>query len=72
MASVRARRSFIVSTDSGSDRNYDSAVVIKGTSVKMAQALNRDTDEESSATHSGDQDTLVETSVYKNSYTLEH
>ena len=52
--------------------NPDSAVVIEDTLMKMAQALNRVTDEEPIVNHSGDQDNLDETSVYKDSYTLEH
>ena len=36
--------------------NPDSAVVIEDTSVKMAQAFNRVTDEESRVTHNGNQD----------------
>ena len=48
MTSIRARRSFIDSTDSSSDMNLDSAVVIENTVVKMAQALDRVTDEEPS------------------------
>ena len=50
MASIRARRFFIESTDSSSDMNPDSAVVIDDTLVKMAQALNRVTDEEPNVT----------------------
>ena len=72
MAYVKARRSFIKSTDLSSNMNPDSAVVIKDTLVKMAQALNRVTVEEPGVTHSGDHDNLDETSVYKDSYTLEH
>ena len=72
MASIRARRYFIESTDSSSDMNPDSAVVIEDTLVKMAQALNRVTDTEPSVTCNGNQDDLDETSVYKDSYTLEH
>ena len=52
--------------------NPDSAVVIEDTLVKMAQAPNKVTDEEPSVTHSGDQDYLDETSIYKDIYTLEH
>ena len=52
--------------------NPDSAVVIEDTWVKMAQALNRVTDEKPSVTCSGNQDDLNETSVYEDSYTLEH
>ena len=71
MGSIKARRSFIESTDLSSDMNQDSAVVIEDALVKMAQALNRDTDKEASVTGSGDQDSLDETSVYENNYTLE-
>ena len=63
MASIRARRSFIKSTDSSSDMNPDSAVIIEDTLVKMAQALNRITDEEPSVTQNGNQDNFNETSV---------
>ena len=72
MASMKARRSFIESTDLSSEMNPDSAVVIEDTLVKMAQALNRVTDKEPSVTYSGDQDHLDETSVYEDSYSLEH
>ena len=72
MVFIKARRSFIESIDSSSDMNPDSAVVVEDTLVKMTQALNRVTDEEPSVTHSSDQDNLDETSVYKDSYTLEH
>ena len=72
MASIRPRRYFIESTDSSSDMNPDSAVVIEDTLVKMAQALNRVTDKEPSVTCNGNQDDLDETSVYMDSYTLEH
>ena len=44
MTSIKARRSFIESTDLSSDMNTDAAVVIEDTLVKMAQALNRVTD----------------------------
>ena len=72
MASIRARRSFIDSTDSVSDMNSDSAVVIEISLVKMAQALNRGTDKEPSVSHSDNKDSFDEKSVYKDSYTLEH
>ena len=72
MASIRARRSFIESTDSRSDMNPDSAVVIEDTLVKMAQALNRVTDKEPSVTCSDNKDYFYETSVYKDNYILEH
>ena len=71
MASIRARRSFIESTDLSSDMNPDSAVVIEDTLVKLAQALDRVTNIDPSETCSGDQDNLDETSVYEDSYTLE-
>ena len=70
MASIRARRSFIESTDLSSDMNPDSAMVIEDTLVKMAQAFNKVTDEEPSVTCSSNQDNLNETSVYEDSYTL--
>ena len=44
MASIRAKRYFIESTDSSSDTNPDSAVVIEDTFVKMAQAPNKVTE----------------------------
>ena len=69
MASIRARSSFIDSTDLSSDMNPDSAVVIENTLVKMAQALNRVTDEEPSVTCSNNFDAK---SVLKDSYTIEH
>ena len=72
MASVRARRSFIDSTDLSSDMNLDSAVVIENTLVKTAQALNRDMDEEPSITCNGNRHNFHEISVYEDSYTLEH
>ena len=72
MASIKARRSFIERTDSSSNMNPDSAVVIEYTLVKMAHAFNRVTDEEPSVTCSGDQDNLDETLVYEDSYSLEH
>ena len=72
MPSIKARRSFNESTDSSSDMNPDLAVVIEDTLVKIAQALNRVTDEEPSVTCSGDQDNLDETSVYEDSYTLKY
>ena len=72
MASIRARRSVIESTDSSSDMNSDSAVVIKDTLVKMDQALNRVTDEEPSVICSNNKDNFNETSVYRDSYTLKH
>ena len=72
MASIRARRFFIRSTDSSSDMNPDSAVVIEDVLEQMAQALNRVNDEEPSVTHSKNKDCFDETSVYKDSYTLEH
>ena len=72
MASIRARRSFIDITDLSSDMNPDSAMVIENTLVKMAKALNRDIDEESSVTCSDNKDNFDEISIYKDSYTLEH
>ena len=72
MPSIRARRSFIESTDLSSDMNPDSAVVVEDTLEKMTQVLNRATDEEPSVTHSGNKDNFDKTSVYKDSYTLEY
>ena len=72
MAPIRARRYFIESTGSSSDMNPDSAVVIEDTFVKTTQALNRVTDEEPSVTCSNNKDYLDETSVYEDSYTLDH
>ena len=72
MASIRARRSFIDSTDLSSDMNHDSAVVIEDTLVKMAPALDRVTDKEPIVMCSNNKDYFDETSIYKDSYTLEH
>ena len=72
MASIRARRSFIESIDWSSDMNPDLAAVIEDTLVQMAQALNRVNDEEPSVTHSDNKEYCDETSVYEDSYTLEH
>ena len=72
MASIRARRSFIDSTDLSSEMNPDSAVAIKNTLEKMAQALNKDIDEEPSVTCNNNTDNFDEISVYKDSYTPEH
>ena len=72
MTSIKARRSFIESTDLSSGVNPDSAVVTEDTLVETAQALNRVTGEEPSVTCNSDQDNLDETSVYKDSYTLQH
>ena len=72
MTLIRARRLFIESTDSSSDINPDSSVVIEDTLVKMVQAFTRVTYEEQSVTHSCNQDDLNETSVYEDIYTLEH
>ena len=52
--------------------NPDLAVVIEDTLVKMAQVLNRVTDEEPSVTRSNNKDYFDETLVYEDSYTLEH
>ena len=52
--------------------NPDSAVVIEDTLVKVAEALNIVTDEEPNVTQNDIKDYLDETSVYKDSYTLEH
>ena len=71
MASIRARESFIESTDLSSDMNPDSMGVIENTLVKMAQALNRVTDKEPSVMCSDNKDNFDGTSVYKDSYTLE-
>ena len=72
MTSISARRSLIESTDMNSDMNPDSAVGIGDTSVKTAQALNRVTDEEPSVICSDNKDNFDETSVYEDTYTLEH
>ena len=72
VACIRARRTFIESPDLSSDRNPYSAVVIENTLMKMAQALNRDTDEEPSVTHSNNKDNFDETLVYKDVYTIQH
>ena len=72
MASIRARRSLIKSTDSSSNMNPDSAVVIEYDLVQMVQALYRVNDEEPSVTCSDNKEYFDETSVYKDSYTLEH
>ena len=72
MISIKARRSFIESIDSSSDMNPDSVVVTEDTLVKMAQTLNRVTDEEPSVTHRSDQDNLDDTSVFEDSYLLEY
>ena len=72
MASIRARRSFIKSTDLSSDMNPDSAVVIEDALVQAAQALNRVNDKEPSVTHGDNKVYFDETSVYEDSYTLEH
>ena len=47
-------------------------MVIEEALVQIAQALNRVNDEESSVTHSDNKENFDETSVYKDSYTLEH
>ena len=72
MASIRARRSFIESTNSSSEMNTRFSCGYEDTLVKMAEALDRVTDEEPSITHSGIQDDLNETSVYEDSYALEN
>ena len=72
MASIRARRSFIESTDLSSGMNSDSAVVNEDALVQMVQDLNRVNDEEHSVTHSGNKEYFDETSVYEDSYSLEH
>ena len=72
MASTRARRSLIESMNLSSDMNPDSAVVIEDTLVLMAQAINNANDKESSVTHSDKKDNCDETSIYEDSYTLEH
>ena len=69
MASVRAKRSFIKSTDSSSDMNPNSAVVIEDALGQMTEALNRVNDEEPSVTHSENKDCFDETSVHEDSYT---
>ena len=72
MASIRARRSFIKSTDLSSDVNPDSAVIIEDALEQMAQSLNRINDEEPSVTQCENKDCFDETPVYEDSYTLEH
>ena len=72
MTSIKARRSFIESTDSGSDMNPDLSAVIEDTLVKMSQAINIVTDVEPSLTCSGDQGNLDETSAHEDSSILEH
>ena len=52
--------------------NPDSAVVIKDTLAFTAQALNKANDEELSKTCSNKKENCDETSVYEDSYTLEH
>ena len=50
----------------------DSAVVIENTLVKMAQVLNRFTEQEPNVTHSNTKDNSDEKSVYDDSYMLKH
>ena len=71
MVSIRARRSFIKSTDLSSDMNPDSAVGTKDALKLMAEALNSINDEKPCVTHSNNKDYFDETSVYKDSFTLE-
>ena len=72
MASIRARRSLIESTDMSSDMNPDLAVVIEDALVQMAEAHNRVCDEVPNVIHSDNKEFFDETSVYEDSYTLEH
>ena len=72
MASIRARGSFIKSMDLSSDMNPDLAVVIEDTFAFTAQAINKAYDEELSETCSNKKENCDETSVYEDSYTLEH
>ena len=58
--------------DLKSDMNPDLAAVIEDALVLTAQALNRVNDEEPSETHSDNKEYCDETSVYEDSYTLEH
>ena len=66
MASIRARRSIIESTDFGSGMNPDLAVVIEVTLALTAQAINKANDEEPRVTHSDNKENCDDTSVYKN------
>ena len=65
MTSIRARRSFIESTDLSSDMNPDTAVAIKDALVQTAQALNRVNDEDPSVIHSDNKEYFDDTSVYE-------
>ena len=58
--------------DSSADVNPDSAVVIEDALALMAQAPNRVNDKQPSVTHSDNKEYCDETSVYEDSYTLEH
>ena len=58
--------------DLSSDMNPDLAVVIEDALAFMAQAINKANDEEFSETHSNKKENCDETSVYEDSYTLEH
>ena len=71
MASIKARRSFIEIMDSSSDMSPDLAVVI-GDTLVLTQAINKANDEEPSVTHSDNKKNCDETSVYEDSYTLQH
>ena len=52
--------------------DLDLVVVIEDALALMAQAINNANDKEPSVTHSVNKETCDETSVYKDSYTLEH
>ena len=72
MASIRARRSFIESTDLSSDMNLALVVVIEDALAFTAQAINKANDEELSEMHSNEKENCDEASVYEDSHTLEH
>ena len=59
MASIRARISFIDSTDLSSGMNSDSPVVIADALEQMAQALNKVNDKEPSVTCSDNKEYLM-------------
>ena len=72
MASIRARRSFIRSTDLSSDVNQDLAVVIEDALALMVEATNKANDKEPNVTHNDNKENCDETSIYKDSYILEY
>ena len=55
-----------------SDINPDLAVVIEDALALMAQTINKANDKGSGVTHSDIKENYDETSVYENSYILEH